>query len=141
VGINVPNATVMLIEDADRFGLAALHQLRGRIGRGPSQSYCIFMSSSTNEHTMKRLDILNRSNDGFMIAEEDLKQRGPGDVFGIRQSGDIRFKIGDIYTDSSILKKAAEDADLILKEDPSLSLPKHKDLKSRVEGATRFSMV
>ena len=141
VGINVPNATVMLIEDADRFGLAALHQLRGRIGRGSAQSYCIFMSSTKNERTMKRLDILSRSNDGFKIAEEDLKQRGPGDVFGIRQSGDIKFKIGDIYTDSAILKQAGHDADVILKNDPDLSKPENHILKERVQKATSFCMV
>ena len=141
VGINVPNATVMLIEDADRFGLAALHQLRGRIGRGRDQSYCIFMSGTKNERTMKRLEILKNSNDGFAIAEEDLKQRGPGDIFGIRQSGDIKFRIGDIYNDSAVLKRAANDADVILKEDPDLSDPAHAQLRRKVEEATTFSMV
>ncbi len=133
VGVNVPNATVMMIENADRFGLAALHQLRGRIGRGAAQSYCIFMSSSSNPDTMKRLDILRSSNDGFKIAEEDLKMRGPGDMFGLRQSGDIHFRLGDIYGDSAILKKAADEASSILREDPDLSADVHADLKKAVE--------
>lgn len=115
VGINVPNTTVMMVENSERFGLAQLHQLRGRVGRGRYQSYCIFMCGSDNKDVHKRLDILNRSNDGFKIAEEDLKQRGPGDVFGVRQSGDMYFKIGDIYADSATLKLASEFADYIEK--------------------------
>lgn len=106
VGINVPNATVMMIENAERFGLAQLHQLRGRVGRGDAQSYCIFVSSNDKKETMNRLEILNKSNDGFFIASEDLRLRGPGDLFGIRQSGDMEFKIADIYQDSEILKDA-----------------------------------
>ena len=132
VGVNVPNATVMMIENADRFGLAALHQLRGRIGRGSAQSYCIFMSTSNNPDTMKRLDILKSSNDGFVIAEEDLKQRGPGDMFGIRQSGDISFRLADIYTDAAILKKASDRANEILDADPDLSLPENALLREEV---------
>lgn len=132
VGVNVPNATVMLVENADRFGLAQLHQLRGRIGRGDAQSYCIFMSGSTNEKTLKRLDILNHSNDGFLIASEDLKQRGPGDLFGIRQSGDLRFKMADIYTDAEILKKAAEDAKRIMDEDPKLEKEENKSIRDKL---------
>ncbi|MEG1847674.1 MAG: ATP-dependent DNA helicase RecG [Lachnospiraceae bacterium] len=108
VGINVPNATVMMIENAERFGLAQLHQLRGRVGRGKEQSYCIFVSANTSPKTMERLEILKQSNDGFYIAEEDLKLRGPGDVFGIRQSGLLEFKLGDIYTDAAILRDACE---------------------------------
>ena len=103
VGINVPNATVMLIENAERFGLAQLHQLRGRVGRGSAQSYCIFINNKPNAHTSERLEILNHSNDGFYIANEDLRLRGPGDLFGIMQSGDLRFKLGDIYTDAKLL--------------------------------------
>ena len=104
VGVNVPNATVMMIENADRFGLASLHQLRGRIGRGRAQSYCIFVSGNESEESMERLRILNNSNDGFRIAEEDMRLRGPGDIFGIRQSGEMSFKMGDIIGDAEILK-------------------------------------
>lgn len=120
VGVNVPNATVMLIENAERFGLAQLHQLRGRIGRGESQSYCIFMSANRSDKTMKRLEILNKSNDGFKIAEEDLKVRGPGELFGVRQSGDISFVLGDIYNDSDVLIEASQAVDKILNEDKQL---------------------
>ena len=108
VGVNVPNATVMMIENADRFGLASLHQLRGRIGRGNAQSYCIFMSGNTSKEAMKRLNILSMSNNGFEIAEEDMKLRGPGDVFGIRQSGEMAFNLGDIIGDADILKLTSE---------------------------------
>ena len=111
VGINVPNATVMMVENAERFGLSQLHQLRGRVGRGAHQSYCIFMSNSKGKDTKKRLEILNKSNDGFYIANEDLKLRGPGDLFGIRQSGDLQFTLGDIFTDAQILKEACETAE------------------------------
>lgn len=110
VGVNVPNATVMMVENAERFGLAQLHQLRGRVGRGAHQSYCIIVSSVTDEDTMERLNILKNSNDGFFIASEDLRLRGPGDLFGIRQSGDMSFKIGDIYQDAELLKEANEAA-------------------------------
>ncbi len=110
VGVDVPNATVMMIENADRFGLAQLHQLRGRVGRGKWQSYCIFMQSEGKKEKSKRLEILNNSNDGFKIAEEDLKMRGPGDFFGIRQSGDMEFVLADIIQDAKILKQAAEAA-------------------------------
>lgn len=110
VGVNVPNATVMMIENAERFGLAGLHQLRGRVGRGKHQSYCILVGGTGGKEAKERLEILNHSNDGFYIAGEDLKLRGPGDMFGIRQSGSLEFKIGDIYTDSAILLKANEAA-------------------------------
>ena len=120
VGINVPNATVMMIENAERFGLAQLHQLRGRIGRGKEQSYCIFMNCSEKEKSLDRLKILNNSNDGFFIAEEDLKLRGPGDLFGIRQSGAMEFRIADIYQDAEILKKVSMTVDRLLVEDANL---------------------
>lgn len=132
VGINVPNATVMLIENAERFGLAQLHQLRGRVGRGEYQSFCIFMSKSDNPETLKRLKILNDSNDGFYIAGQDLKLRGPGDLFGIRQSGDLKFHIGDIFQDAEILKTASEEAERILEEDPDLTHSEHIALKERL---------
>ena len=115
VGVNVPNATVMMVENAERFGLAQLHQLRGRVGRGQYQSYCIFINGSGKKDAEKRLEILNKSNDGFFIANEDLKLRGPGDFFGVRQSGDFEFKLGDIMNDADLLKDAAMAADLVEK--------------------------
>lgn len=133
VGVNVPNATVMMIENAERFGLAQLHQLRGRIGRGDAQSYCIFVNASGSEKSRQRLDIVNRSNDGFYIASEDLKLRGPGDMFGIRQSGELKFRLADIYTDASILEEASEKAGKILDEDPRLESEKNMILRKRLE--------
>lgn len=121
VGINVPDATVMMVENAERFGLAQLHQLRGRVGRGEFQSYCIFISTSEAKETMERLQILNHSNDGFHIASEDLKLRGPGDIFGIRQSGEFAFALGDIYTDANILKEASDAVEQLLISDPDLT--------------------
>ncbi len=132
VGVNVPNATVMMVENAERFGLAQLHQLRGRVGRGEHQSYCIFMQGNAVEETAKRLEILGKSNDGFYIAEEDLKLRGPGDLFGIRQSGLMEFHIGDIYNDADILKMASEAAGEILSLDDDLALPQNQALKKRL---------
>lgn len=108
VGINVPNATVMMVENAERFGLAQLHQLRGRVGRGEHQSYCIFINTNESKESTARLDILNKSNDGFYIANEDLKLRGPGDLFGIRQSGEFAFRIGDVFGDADVLQLASE---------------------------------
>ena len=132
VGIDVPNATVMLIENAERFGLAQLHQLRGRVGRGKHQSYCIFMSASKAKETKERLDILNKSNDGFKIASEDLRLRGPGDLFGIRQSGLMNFKIADIYQDAKLLQQANEAADWLLKTKHEWlkKLPKYEEPSS-----------
>lgn len=124
VGINVPNATVMLIENAEKFGLAQLHQLRGRVGRGNAQSYCIFVSTSKKEEAKQRLDIIGKSNDGFYIAEQDLKLRGPGDFFGIRQSGDMSFKLADIYTDADMLKKAKDCAEYIIENNLQNTLKK-----------------
>ena len=133
VGVNVPNATVMMVENAERFGLAQLHQLRGRVGRGEHQSYCIFMQGSEGEATSKRLEILNKSNDGFFIAGEDLKLRGPGDLFGIRQSGQMEFKLADIYRDASVLKQASEVAAEILALDEDLSLPQNRFLREQLQ--------
>lgn len=131
VGINVPNATVMMIENAERFGLAALHQLRGRVGRGSYQSYCIFVDSTGNEKSKKRLEILGKTNDGFEIANADLKMRGPGEMSGTLQSGDSGFVYADIYEDADMLYLANEDVDMVLKEDPSLDAPKHSRLKEK----------
>lgn len=133
VGVNVPNATVMMIENAERFGLAQLHQLRGRVGRGVHQSYCIMVSGSNGKHIQKRLEILNQSNDGFYIASEDLKLRGPGDLLGIRQSGLMEFKIGDVFTDVSILQSACEAAELLLAKDPDLEALEHRNLRRKLE--------
>ena len=116
VGINNPNATVMMIENAEKFGLAQLHQLRGRVGRGDAQSYCIMLCATDKQEAMDRLNILNTSNDGFYIANEDLKLRGPGDFFGIRQSGDMLFQLGDIYSNAEILKQANEAVSLLMRE-------------------------
>ncbi len=133
VGVNVPNATVMMIENAERFGLAQLHQLRGRVGRGQHQSYCIMVDGSGEEDTRKRLDILNRSNDGFYISSEDLKLRGPGDIFGLRQSGEMEFKLADIFTDANLLKTVSEEVNHLLEEDPSLDQEDHRLLRERLE--------
>ena len=119
VGINNQNATVMMIENAERFGLAQLHQLRGRVGRGSDSSYCIFINAKETEDSVKRLKVLENSNDGFYIANEDMKQRGPGDFFGIRQSGDMIFKVADIYNHADILRKAQ---DAVLKYGDELGL-------------------
>ena len=140
VGVNVPNATVMMVENAERFGLAQLHQLRGRVGRGEYQSYCIFMQGNEEEETSKRLQILNKSNDGFYIAGEDLKLRGPGDLFGIRQSGQLEFHIGDIYQDADVLKSASEAAGEILALDRELELPQHEILKERLHAYMKYDL-
>ena len=132
VGIDVPNATVIMIENAERFGLAQLHQLRGRVGRGKYQSYCIFMTASKSKETKERLDILNHSNDGFFIASEDLRLRGPGDLFGIRQSGVLDFKVADVFQDAKLLQNASEEADRLLAEDPELEFPEHRKLKEHL---------
>ena len=121
VGVNVPNATVMMVENAERFGLAQLHQLRGRVGRGKYQSYCIYINGSGKKEALERLNILCKSNDGFLIANEDLKLRGPGDFFGVRQSGDFEFRLGDIMNDANILKQASEAVELILNEEVEIS--------------------
>lgn len=121
VGVNVPNATVMMVENAERFGLAQLHQLRGRVGRGKYQSYCIFINGSGKKEALERLNILCKSNDGFLIANKDLKLRGPGDFFGVRQSGDFEFRLGDIMNDANILKQASEAVELILNEEVEIS--------------------
>jgi ATP-dependent DNA helicase RecG len=132
VGINVPNATIMVVEDAQRFGLAQLHQLRGRVGRGAHQSYSIFINTSVKAEANERLDILNKTNDGFFIAAEDLKLRGPGDFFGIRQSGLLEFRLGDIYQDEEVLKAAADEAKAILARDPALLMEQNQSLRTEI---------
>ena len=133
VGVDVPNASVMMIENAERFGLAGLHQLRGRVGRGRAQSYCIFVSTNEDKKTMERLEILNKSNDGFFIASEDLRLRGPGDLFGIRQSGDFDFELADIYQDADILKSCSELVETLLEADPQLENAEHRRLRCYFE--------
>lgn len=132
VGVNVQNATVMMVENAERFGLAQLHQLRGRVGRGEQQSFCIFVCGTSSKVAKERLEILNKSNDGFYIAEEDLKLRGPGDLFGIRQSGDLDFKIGNIYTDTKILKLAAKAAQNLNDDDVSKVFTDNPHLEHKI---------
>lgn len=117
VGINNPNATVIMIENAEKFGLAQIHQLRGRVGRGEAQSYCIMLCATDKQDALDRLAILDASNDGFYIANEDLKMRGPGDFFGVRQSGDMLFSMGDIYQDADILKQANDAVALLEQQD------------------------
>ena len=137
VGIDVPNASVMLVENAERFGMSTLHQLRGRVGRGEWQSYCIFMftpgAGDPGDPSAKprRLRILEKNNDGFVIAEEDLKLRGPGDLFGERQSGELGFVLADIYEDSRIMQKAASFVDETLKKDPDFELEDLKEIDFR----------
>ena len=140
VGVNVPNATVMMVENAERFGLAQLHQLRGRVGRGDNQSYCIFVHGQNQAEKSRRLQILNESNDGFYIASEDLKLRGPGDLLGVRQSGVLEFEVADIFRDADLLQKASESAGEILELDFSLELPQNRLLKEKVEQYSRHKL-
>lgn len=128
VGVNVPNATVMMVENAERFGLAQLHQLRGRVGRGSAQSYCIFVHGIDNESVRSRLEILAKSNDGFEIARKDLELRGPGELFGVRQSGELSFQIADIYADASVLQDAGKAAEEMLRADPEMTAPEHRQI-------------
>jgi len=123
VGVNVPNATVMIIENSERFGLAQLHQLRGRVGRGGDQSYCILMSSyKLSKDSKFRLETMVKTNDGFVIAEADLKLRGPGNLEGLQQSGIVDLRLGDIARDNKILMEARRRAEVILQKDPHLQL-------------------
>ncbi len=132
VGVNVPNATVMMIENAERFGLAQLHQLRGRVGRGEHQSYCILISNTENKETRQRLEVLNQSDDGFYIAREDLKSRGPGDLFGIRQSGMLEFKMADVFNDAVILQEANEAVKMITGDEVKWMLKKYEGLRRKL---------
>ena len=133
VGVNVPNATVMMVENSERFGLAQLHQLRGRVGRGGAQSYCIFLHKLDGKQIRERLDILCKSNDGFEIANRDMQLRGPGDLFGVRQSGMLDFALADIYFDADTLQQANEAIGKLLKEDPKLQREENASLKRRYE--------
>lgn len=138
VGINVPNATVMLIENAERFGLATLHQLRGRIGRGEDQSYCMFLCETESTKAMERLNILLHSNDGFKIANEDLKLRGPGNLLGIQQSGALQFSIGDIYENSNELTTASFIIDQIFNNNISLTKEEKNDINEHIQNNIKY---
>ncbi len=132
VGINVPNATLMIIENAERFGLSALHQLRGRVGRGAEKSYCVLVSDAKNKVAKERLGIMCKTNDGFVISEKDLTLRGPGDFFGTRQHGLPEMKIANLYKDIDILKKVQECAISLYKFDKNLENDENKLLKLRI---------
>lgn len=133
VGVDVPNATVMIIENAERFGLAQLHQLRGRVGRGKTQSYCVLVAGDASQKTKKRLKVIESSTDGFVIAEADLRLRGPGEIRGTRQSGLPDLKLGDLVTDTEIIEHARTLAQSILRKDPTLSFPEHAALKHELQ--------
>lgn len=132
VGIDVKNATVMVIENAERFGLASLHQLRGRVGRGEHESYCILVPQHAGSVAKERVDIICRTSDGFKIGERDMQLRGPGEILGTRQSGELEFKAGDFFKDRDILTWAIQDRDELLSQDPSLSQPQHALFKARL---------
>ncbi len=133
VGVDVPNAALMIVEDADRFGLSQLHQLRGRVGRGAHQSYCVLVTASRSPDSLARLKILSGTNDGFRIAEEDLKLRGPGDFFGSRQHGLPQLAMADLAEDVEVLGEARQAAEQLLSRDPELSAPEHAPLRRRVQ--------
>ena len=132
VGIDVKNATVMVIENAERFGLASLHQLRGRVGRGEHASYCILVAEHAGSIAKERVDIICRTCDGFKIGERDMQLRGPGEILGTRQSGELEFKAGDFFKDRDILTWAIEDRDELLTQDPALVQPAHRLFKQRL---------
>jgi ATP-dependent DNA helicase RecG len=132
VGIDVPNATVMVIQNADRFGLASLHQLRGRIGRGAAESFCHLVGDPRTEEARARLSIMAETSDGFKIGEEDLKLRGPGELLGTAQSGELSLAVADLFKDAELLGFARADADEVLKADPKLLAPGHKLLRERL---------
>ena len=131
VGVDVPNATCMVVENADRFGLSQLHQLRGRVGRGKAKSYCILLSDSQNEET-RRLKVMTQTNDGFRISQEDLPAAGPGDFFGQRQHGLPAMKIADLSCDMRLLDEAQTAARQLMAQDPELTEPTHQALRDRI---------
>jgi ATP-dependent DNA helicase RecG len=133
VGVDVPNAAVIVIEDADRFGLAQLHQLRGRVGRSEHQSYCVLIADPKSEEGQRRMEIMTRTNNGFLIAEEDLRIRGPGEIYGTRQSGMPSFRVADLVKDMRLLEVARQEAFRLLERDPELARPEHTALREAVE--------
>ena len=133
VGVDVPNASLMVIESAEKFGLSQLHQLRGRVGRGADQSYCVLMSGyKLSEDAKSRLETMVRTNDGFEIAEQDLKMRGPGDIMGTQQSGVLDFKLADLARDGQIIQLAKIDVDDLLKKDPDLTLSENQSIRQEL---------
>ena len=143
VGVDVPNATVMLIENAERFGLAQLHQLRGRIGRGEHKSYCILLASDQSPETEAKLAVLEKTRDGFVVAEADWELRGPGDLLGTAQSGLPVLKIGDLRRDAQLMKRARTAAMSIFEMDPSLEWPENQRFRQLIveEQGRTFSNV
>ncbi|RYD58026.1 MAG: ATP-dependent DNA helicase RecG [Sphingobacteriales bacterium] len=131
VGVNVPNATVMLIESAERFGLSQLHQLRGRVGRGGEQSYCVLLTGNKlSKESLQRMQIMTSTTNGFIIAEQDLAMRGPGDLYGTRQSGTLKFKLADIVQDAGILEQTRHAAQRLIEKDPGLTAPQHQGIRN-----------
>ena len=135
VGIDVPNANIMLVENAERFGLAQLHQLRGRIGRGEHKSYCVLLSSADDEASLEKLRVLEKTVDGFEIAEADLRLRGPGDILGTAQSGLPPLKIGNLFLDQELMTLARNAAFLIFERDPRLEAPENRGYREMRGGA------
>ena len=139
VGVDVPNAALMIIENAERFGLSQLHQLRGRVGRGKHKSYCVLVSDNDSEDVRARLSIMTKTNDGFKISEEDLRLRGPGDFFGSRQHGLPEMHVADLGADMNVMQRAQSEAQLLLASDPELSAPEHAALRQSVERMLRVN--
>jgi ATP-dependent DNA helicase RecG len=141
VGVDIPNASVMVIENAERFGLSQLHQLRGRVGRGAEQSYCILMTSyKLGPDSKVRIDTMVKTNNGFEIAETDLKLRGPGDLLGTQQSGILDLLIADLSKDGKLLQHAREKAIQLLQNDPELEKPENKVIRIQIESMTKTAV-
>jgi len=133
VGVDVPNAALMIIENAERFGLSQLHQLRGRVGRGKHQSYCVLLSDNKNPETRERMKVMTKTTDGFKISEEDLKARGPGDFFGKRQHGLPQLRVADLAGDMRVLKEAQMAAEELLQADPTLENVENKRVLDHIK--------